>query len=110
MKWWEKTVSTDRDNVTPLFETPKGSLPSGGGPPYDGGMEQRVSKLEDKMDKVQDTLSDIRVILARMEGRFDCIDERMSHLPTYKGIGVLVSSIVGAAAALTAVLHYFHIL
>lgn len=94
----------------PVGNDSSNTLPPGGGPPYNGDMERRVAKLEDKMDNVQDSLSEIKVTLARMEGRFDCIDERISHLPTYRGIGFLVSSIIAAAAALTAVLHYFHIL
>lgn len=49
----------------------QGNLRKGGEPPYHGGMEARVGKLEASADKVRDTLS-------RMETRLSVIESNYS--------------------------------
>lgn len=109
-------MTTDRDNVTPLFETPKGTLPPGSGPPYNGDMERRVAKLEDKMDNVQNTLSSILVTLAKIEscmatkGEIHAVETsltdvkvRVNSLPTLAKI----STIAGIASLVVPLLLAF---
>lgn len=47
------------------------SLHSGGGGGTCDGMEQRIGRLEIKMDKVEDRLTSIEVLLARIDAKID---------------------------------------
>jgi len=56
----------------------KADLQGGGGPPYGGDMEQRVTALEVKVDRLIGDVSELRVgvsdiktTLARIEGKLD---------------------------------------
>lgn len=52
-------------------EAPGEPVAEGGGPPYDGGMEARVAKLEEFAGEVREDLRSIDVRLGRMETRLD---------------------------------------
>lgn len=101
-----------------------GGLPSGGGPPYDGDMERRVAKLEDQMDNVQNTLSSIRVTLAKIEscmatkGEIHAVETsltdvkaRVNSLPTLAKISTIAgiaSLVVPLLLAVSmALLHHY---
>ncbi len=66
----------------------------------DGGtvdvMEARVSKLEDKTDRLQDTANAIRIDLARIEGRLNAMPT------TIQLIGFVIAIFVAAG-----ILKYF---
>ena len=53
------------------------SLRTGGGGPYDSGMEARVANLEQDMREVKADLTDIKITLARLETRFDAVDAKL---------------------------------
>ncbi len=47
------------------------NLPKGGGGGTYDGMEARVARLETKMDKVEERLTSIEVLLARIDAKLD---------------------------------------
>jgi hypothetical protein len=51
----------------------------GGGPPHDGDMEARISKLETIAEKTEKDLADIRVDLVKANGK---MDEFFKHYAT----------------------------
>lgn len=65
-------------------------LKSGGGGGTFDGMQDRVKRLEDRLDKVGDGLAEVRVQLAT-------ISERVTHLPSK---GFIVSCLVTAVTLL----------
>ncbi|WP_370281538.1 hypothetical protein [Pseudooceanicola sp.] len=67
-------------------------LQTGGGGPYDPGMEQRVANLENRMNRVEAKLDAINERTARMDGE-------ISRLPGYGGIALVVGLIVGLSTA-----------
>lgn len=64
----------------------------GGGP----GLEQRVTRLEGRIDDVIDRLGKVETAVA-------VVSEKVSHLPTK---GFVVSGAIGTIAALTAVITF----
>ena len=85
---------SESDPPIPANDTLPLSLSGGGG--TSGGMdgevdrrfqavESRLGKVEDKLEKISSTLSDLRVDAARL-------DERVKHLPTTKwAVGAIVT-------------------
>ncbi len=67
---------------------------SGGGGTFDG-MESRVTRLEQRTDKLSDDVSNIRVDLATLI-------ERVAHLPSKAYIGICLMGMLAAIAALIA--------
>jgi hypothetical protein len=64
-----------------------------GGPPHDGGMDPRIDRLENTVDRLDQDLSGIKVSLAT-------INERMTHIPTKAqllGWGLLAAGVIVAA-------------
>lgn len=59
------------------------------------GLPGRVQRLETKMDKMADDMSDIKTILAR-------IDERLAHMPRraemYLSAGLVATAVLGVMA------------
>lgn len=108
----------------PVGNDSSDTLPPGGGPPYNGDMERRVSKLEDKMDNVQSILSDIRVTLAEIkasmatkgeihvvETSLTAVKVRVNSLPTLAKISTIAgiaSLVVPLLLAVSmALLHHY---
>lgn len=88
----------------------------GGEPPYNGDMERRVSKLEDKIDNVQSALFDIRVALTEIKANMATRDDveslkvEIDERPTRTGLwGVVVTSVGLAAAVVTLIMNFGHI-
>lgn len=72
------------------------SLAGSGGPPHDGGMEPRLTKLEE-------TVSDVRERLARIETKADGIAEHGATKAQIEGLRAdLIKWFVGTAVALSA--------
>lgn len=69
-----------------------GGFGSGGSPP----MEERVTRLEGRIDKVVDELGDVKVNIATLS-------ERVSHLPSK---GYINTTIIGALAAVAALVGF----
>lgn len=67
------------------------------GPPHDGGMEERISKLEDDV-------GEIKAILARLAPRIDEMYGRMQNVPTLMQIGGVVLGINAGIVAVSALL------
>ncbi len=86
--------------------------PTGGQPPYDGGMEARVTKLEETMTEVRERLVRIETRLEGVDSRFDSLESRLSSLPTHKDLHDLTWRIIGACALLVgatfAIARYIH--
>lgn len=75
-------------------------LEKGGGPPYDGGMEARVSKLEQLAQESRDRLT-------RMEARLDTFPTLFATKEDlHKELHGMTWRIVGACAALVAVVYF----
>ena len=74
-----------------------------GGPPYDGGMEARVAKLEE-------TMTDVRERLARIETRVEATATREDLNKTasdlYKAMNAQTWRIIGAAGVLAAAVYF----
>ncbi|MBE1723209.1 hypothetical protein [Bombella apis] len=108
----------------PVGNNSSNTLPPGGGPPYNGDMERRVSNLEDKMENVQKTLSSILVTLAKIESCMATKEEihaveisltevkaRVNSLPTLAKISTIAgiaSLVVPLLLAVSmALLHHY---
>jgi len=68
-------------------------LETSGGPPQDGDMEKRVSKLEDQHTAIM-------VALARIEARLDAVDQKVDRLPDKFWTGRLMILTIAATFAL----------
>lgn len=72
-----------------------GAVESRGGPPHDGDMEPRVAKLEE-------TMSDVRERLARIETKADSIAEHGATKAQIEGLRAdLIKWFVGTAAVMS---------
>lgn len=93
-----------------------GGLPPKGGGPYDGDMERRIVKLEDKMDGVQSTLSDIRVTLAEIKASMATRDdianlkEEIGKRPTRAALGWAFGLLVTLLAGINYGGSIFHMI
>ncbi len=71
---------------------------SGGGPPYDGGMEARFGRIEDRLDKVETRLGKVDDRLDKVETRLGSIefkvDEFTKHYATKADLSDMKSSLV----------------
>ncbi|WP_342643475.1 hypothetical protein [Rhodoligotrophos ferricapiens] len=95
-------------------------LPKGGGGGTFGGMEARIAKLEASVESIQGTLSEvrgsvrsqldviteIRVVLARIDERAIRTHEKIAELPSksflfWSGVGLLVSIIAAVVGIIT---------
>lgn len=67
-------------------------LRGGPGGPYDSGMEQRVTRLEEDIKEIKGDLKSLRSDVAELKGR-------VSMLPGYGGIALIVGLVVGLSTA-----------
>ncbi|WP_342617190.1 hypothetical protein [Rhodoferax sp. GW822-FHT02A01] len=75
-------------------------LPVGGEPPYDGGMETRVAKLEDFAKDTSEKLVTIGERLVRIETRLDTFATKTDlHEMTAQMVKWIVGTAIGLGAA-----------
>ena len=77
------------------------TLETGGGPPQDGDMEKRVSKLEDQHTQILVALARIETRLDSTDQRFGSLDRKIDRLPDKFWIGrLMILTIAGTFALL----------
>lgn len=79
------------DNLSYLDDY-RDALKSGGGGGTFDGMEARVARLEDKMDRVEGRLTSIEVTLARIE-------EKLDSKPSHWAVLALNATLLGLVLA-----------
>lgn len=73
------------------------NLQTGGGPPYDPGMEARIAKIEGAVEHMA-----TKEAVARIDGRIDTLAEKVSNLPTKTYILTTIIGLLAVIAALIA--------
>lgn len=101
-------MSNDKSSLHLVTDADIDAFAHGGGPPYDGGMEARVAKLEDFAIETRDRLT-------RLETKVDILTETVAtKIATKDGvradIGAAINTqtwrIIGALAALVAAVYF----
>ncbi|MEM5541779.1 hypothetical protein WNY61_03420 [Sulfitobacter sp. AS92] len=94
---WEQ----DLDKVTSFLKREHElSHGDGGG---DGGMIERIVKLESAMDHVQRDVTDLRGDMKDVRDRLKGLEVKVDHLPSK---GFIVSAVLAALAVIAALLTY----
>lgn len=75
-----------------LLDKPDADLKTGRGGGNDGGMEQRISRLEEDVKEIKTDLKALRSDVSELKGR-------VSMLPGYGGIALIVGLIVALSTA-----------
>lgn len=79
----------------------------GGGPPHDGGMEARVARLEDSVSDIRSTLGRLEPLLRQQSIDMAEMKGRVAHMPTLFQTGATMLAInagIVAVAGLIVVL------
>lgn len=61
----------------------KGSIPTGGEPPHNDGMEARLSGIETRLDRVEQRMDSVDQRLGRVEAKVDHMDRELSQVKWY---------------------------
>lgn len=69
-------------------------LKSGGNGPYDGGMDKRIEQLEKRVESMDTKLNTLNEKVAETSGK-------ISMLPGYPGIAIILSIVGGALLAVS---------
>ena len=94
------------------FASFRSQVESGGNPPYDGGMEARIAKLEATMEHVQRDVTEIKTILRGQEGKFDGMRDRMDGVRDRMErdfrllFGVIITVALGLAGLMAKGFHW----
>lgn len=76
-------MEPSRPSATPLKNSTAAAVAGGGEPPYDGGMEHRMTALETRLDTILPTLAtkaDVEALRGDMEKRFLEVDTKFAEM------------------------------
>lgn len=91
-------LQLDRKDYVEHYEQP---VAGGGGPPHNGGMDQRIDHLERRMDRQEEKLDRISETLAEIKGKLSQMPTTFQIVTWYIGTAVGLSGLVFAIARLT---------
>jgi hypothetical protein len=107
----DEQMEPTRPSATPLKTPASASVAGGGEPPYDGGMEHRMTALETRLDTILPTLAtkaDVDVLRAQLETAAFRTDTKFAELRSdmhkmnadiRSGILTMMLTIVGTMVA-----------